>query len=126
MENERSAKLTDKLADLNSKLIEATESGDAEKAKILTTEIKRVKTDIGNTGIRARYKAKISEIKSKSENVSDLAKSLVKYISGELSPILAKEMGKAEFNALVRSVRDIAKQWNAKDGKALLSEKARL
>lgn len=116
VENERSAKLTDKLADLNSKLIEATESGDAGKVKKLTTEIKRVKTDIGNTGIRARYKAKISEIKSKSENVSDLAKSLVKYISGELSPILAKEMGKAEFNALVRSVRDIAKQWNAKDG----------
>lgn len=116
VENERSAKLTEKLADLNSKLIEATESGDAEKVKSLTTEIKRLKTDIGNTGIRARYKAKISEIKSKSENVSDLAKSLVKYISGELSPILAKEMGKAEFNTLVRSVRDIAKQWNAKDG----------
>lgn len=116
VENERGAKLTEKLADLNSKLIEATESGDAEKVKSLTTEIKRVKTDIGNTGIRARYKAKISEIKSKSENVSDLAKSLVKYISGELSPILAKEMGKAEFNSLVRSVRDIAKQWNAKDG----------
>ena len=116
VENERSAKLTDKLADLNSKLIEATESGDTEKVKSLTTEIKRVKTDIGNTGIRSRYKAKISEIKSKSENVSDLAKSLVKYISGELSPILAKEMGKAEFNTLVRSVRDIAKQWNAKDG----------
>lgn len=116
VENERGAKLTEKLADLNSKLIEATESGDTEKVKSLTTEIKRLKTDIGNTGIRARYKAKISEIKSKSENVSDLAKSLVKYISGELSPILAKEMGKAEFNALVRSVRDIAKQWNAKDG----------
>lgn len=116
VENERSAKLTEKLADLNSKLIEATESGDAEKVKSLTTEIKRLKTDIGNTGIRSRYKAKISEIKSKSENVSDLAKSLVKYISGELSPILAKEMGKAEFNDLVRSVRDIAKQWNAKDG----------
>lgn len=116
VENERSAKLTEKLADLNSKLIEATENGDAEKMKSLNTEIKRVKTDIGNTGIRARYKAKISEIKSKSENVSDLAKSLVKYISGELSPILAKEMGKAEFNALVGSVRDIAKQWNAKDG----------
>lgn len=116
VENERSAKLTDKLADLNSKLIEATENGDAEKVKSLTTEKKRVKTDIGNTGIRSRYKAKISEIKSKSENVSDLAKSLVKYISGELSPILAKEMGKAEFNALVGSVRDIAKQWNAKDG----------
>lgn len=116
VENERSAKLTEKLADLNSKLIEATESGDTEKAKSLTTEIKRLKTNIANTGIRARYKAKISEIKSKSENVSDLAKSLVKYISGELSPILAKEMGKAEFNALVGSVRDIAKQWNAKDG----------
>ena len=116
VENERSAKLTEKLADLNSKLIEATESGDTEKAKSITTEIKRLKTDISNTGIRARYKAKISEIKSKSENVSDLAKSLVKYISGELSPILAKEMGKAEFNALVGSVRDIAKQWNAKDG----------
>lgn len=116
VENERSAKLTEKLADLNSKLIEATENGDAEKVKSINTEIKRVKTDIGNTGIRARYKAKISEIKSKSENVSDLAKSLVKYISGELSPILAKEMGKAEFNALVGSVRDIAKQWNAKDG----------
>lgn len=116
VENERSAKLTDKLADLNSKLIEATENGDAEKVKSLTTEIKRLKTDIANTGIRSRYKAKISEIKSKSENVSDLAKSLVKYISGELSPILAKEMGKAEFNALVGSVRDIAKQWNAKDG----------
>ena len=116
VENERSAKLTEKLADLNSKLIEATESGDTGKAKSITTEIKRLKTDISNTGIRARYKAKISEIKSKSENVSDLAKSLVKYISGELSPILAKEMGKAEFNALVGSVRDIAKQWNAKDG----------
>lgn len=116
VENERSAKLTEKLADLNSKLIEATESGDTEKVKSLTTEIKRLKTNIANTGIRARYKAKISEIKSKSENVSDLAKSLVKYISGELSPILAKEMGKAEFNALVGSVRDIAKQWNAKDG----------
>ena len=116
VENERSAKLTEKLADLNSKLIEATESGDTEKAKSITTEIKRLKTNISNTGIRARYKAKISEIKSKSENVSDLAKSLVKYISGELSPILAKEMGKAEFNALVGSVRDIAKQWNAKDG----------
>lgn len=116
VENERSAKLTEKLADLNSKLIEATESGDTEKVKILTTEIKRLKTGIANTGIRARYKAKISEIKSKSENVSDLAKSLVKYISGELSPILAKEMGKAEFNALVGSVRDISKQWNAKDG----------
>lgn len=116
VENERSAKLTEKLADLNSKLIEATERGDTEKAKSITTEIKRLKTDISNTGIRARYKAKISEIKSKSENVSDLAKSLVKYISGELSPILAKEMGKAEFNALVGSVRDIAKQWNAKDG----------
>ena len=116
VENERSAKLTEKLAELNSKLIEATESGDKEKAKSITTEIKRLKTDISNTGIRARYKAKISEIKSKSENVSDLAKSLVKYISGELSPILAKEMGKAEFNALVGSVRDIAKQWNAKDG----------
>lgn len=116
VENERSAKLTEKLADLDSKLIEATESGDTEKVKSLTTEIKRLKTDIGNTGIRSRYKAKISEIKSKSENVSDLAKSLVKYISGELSPILAKEMGKAEFNDLVRSVRDIAKQWNAKDG----------
>lgn len=116
VENERSAKLTDKLADLNSKLIEATESGDTEKVKSLTSEIKRLKTDIANTGIRARYKAKISEIKSKSENVSDLAKSLVKYISGELSPILAKEMGKSEFNALVGSVRDIAKQWNAKDG----------
>ena len=115
-DNERSAKLTEKLADLNSKLIEATESGDTEKVKSITTEIKRLKTDISNTGIRARYKAKISEIKSKSENVSDLAKSLVKYISGELSPILAKEMGKAEFNALVGSVRDIAKQWNAKDG----------
>lgn len=115
VENERSAKLTEKLADLNSKLIEATESGDTEKVKSLTTETKRLKTDIANTGIRARYKAKISEIKSKSENVSDLAKSLVKYISGELSPILAKEMGKAEFNALVGSVRDIAKQWNAKD-----------
>lgn len=116
VENERSAKLTEKLADLNSKLIEATDSGDTEKVKSLTTEIKRLKTGIANTGIRARYKAKISEIKSKSENVSDLAKSLVKYISGELSPILAKEMGKAEFNALVGSVRDIAKQWNAKDG----------
>ena len=116
VENERSAKLTEKLADLNSKLIEATESGDTEKAKSITTEIKRLKTDISNTGIRARYKAKISEIKSNSENVSDLAKSLVKYISGELSPILAKEMGKADFNALVGSVRDIAKQWNAKDG----------
>ena len=116
VENERSAKLTEKLADLNSKLIEATESGDTGKVKSLTTEIKRLKTGIANTGIRARYKAKISEIKSKSENVSDLAKSLVKYISGELSPILAKEMGKAEFNALVGSVRDIAKQWNAKDG----------
>lgn len=116
VENERGAKLTEKLADLNSKLIEATESGDTGKAKSLTTEIKRLKTNIANTGIRARYKAKISEIKSKSENVSDLAKSLVKYISGELSPILAKEMGKAEFNALVGSVRDIAKQWNAKDG----------
>ena len=116
VENERSVKLTEKLADLNSKLIEATERGDTEKAKSITTEIKRLKTDISNTGIRARYKAKISEIKSKSENVSDLAKSLVKYISGELSPILAKEMGKAEFNALVGSVRDIAKQWNAKDG----------
>lgn len=116
VENERSAKLTEKLADLNSKLIEATDSGDTEKVKSLTTEIKRLKTNIANTGIRARYKAKISEIKSKSENVSDLAKSLVKYISGELSPILAKEMGKAEFNALVGSVRDIAKQWNAKDG----------
>lgn len=116
VENERSAKLTDKLADLNSKLIEATENGDAEKVKSLTYEIKRLKTDIANTGIRARCKAKISEIKSKSENVSDLAKSLVKYIGGELSPILAKEMGKAEFNDLVRSVRDIAKQWNAKDG----------
>lgn len=116
VENERSAKLTEKLADLNSKLIEATESGDTEKVKSLTTEIKRLKTGIANTGIRARYKAKISEIKSKSENVSDLAKSLVKYISGELSPILTKEMGKAEFNALVGSVRDIAKQWNAKDG----------
>lgn len=116
VENERSAKLTEKLTDLNSKLIDATESGDTEKAKSITTEIKRLKTDISNTGIRARYKAKISEIKSKSENVSDLAKSLVKYISGELSPILAKEMGKAEFNALVGSVRDIAKQWNAKDG----------
>lgn len=116
VENERSAKLTEKLADLNSKLIEATESGDTEKVKSITTEIRRLKTDISNTGIRARYKAKISEIKSKSDNVSDLAKSLVKYISGELSPILAKEMGKAEFNALVGSVRDIAKQWNAKDG----------
>lgn len=116
VENERSAKLTEKLADLNSKLIEATESGDTENVKSLTTEIKRLKTGIANTGIRAMYKAKISEIKSKSENVSDLAKSLVKYISGELSPILAKEMGKAEFNALVGSVRDIAKQWNAKDG----------
>lgn len=116
VENERSAKLTEKLADLNSKLIDATESGDTEKVKSLTTEIKRLKTGIANTGIRARYKAKISEIKSKSENVSDLAKSLVKYISGELSPILAKEMGKAEFNALVGSVSDIAKQWNAKDG----------
>lgn len=116
VENERSAKLTEKLADLNSKLIEATERGDTENVKSLTTEIKRLKTGIANTGIRARYKAKISEIKSKSENVSDLAKSLVKYISGELSPILAKEMGKAEFNALVGSVRDIAKQWNAKDG----------
>lgn len=116
VENERGAKLTDKLADLNTKLIEATESGDTEKVKSLTTEIKRVKTELGNTGIRSRYKAKISEIKSKSENVSELAKSLVKYISGELSPILAKEMGKAEFNALVGSVRDIAKQWNAKDG----------
>lgn len=116
VENERGAKLTDKLADLNSKLIEVTESGDTEKVKSLTTEIKRLKTNIANTGIRARYKARISEIKSKSENVSDLAKSLVKYIGGELSPILAKEMGKAEFNALVRSVRDIAKQWNAKDG----------
>lgn len=116
VENERSAKLTEKLADLNSKLIEATESGDTGKVKSITTEIKRLKTNIANTGIRARYKAKISEIKSKSENVSDLAKSLVKYISGELSPILAKEMGKAEFNALVGSVRDIAKQWNAKDG----------
>lgn len=116
VENERSAKLTEKLADLNAKLIEATEIGDTEKAKSITTEIKRLKTDISNTSIRARYKAKISEIKSKSENVSDLAKSLVKYISGELSPILAKEMGKAEFNALVGSVRDIAKQWNAKDG----------
>ena len=116
VENERSAKLTEKLADLNSKLIEATERGDTEKVKSLTTETKRLKTDIANTGIRARYKAKISEIKSKSENVSDLAKSLVKYISGELSPIIAKEMGKAEFNALVGSVRDIAKQWNAKDG----------
>lgn len=116
VENERSEKLTEKLADLNSKLIDATESGDTEKVKSLTTEIKRLKTNIANTGIRARYKAKISEIKSKSENVSDLAKSLVKYISGELSPILAKEMGKAEFNALVGSVRDIAKQWNAKDG----------
>ena len=116
VENERSAKLTEKLADINSKLIEATESGDTEKAKSITTEIKRLKTDISNTGIRARYKAKISEIKSNSENVSDLAKSLVKYISGELSPILAKEMGKAEFNTLVGSVRDIAKQWNAKDG----------
>lgn len=116
VEKERGAKLSDKLADLNTKLIEATESGDTEKVKSLTTEIKRAKTDIGNTGIRSRYKAKISEIKSKSENVSDLAKSLVKYISGELSPILAKEMGKAEFNDLVRSVRDIAKQWNAKDG----------
>lgn len=116
VENERSANLNEKLADLNSKLIDATESGDTEKAKSLTTEIKRLKTNIANTGIRARYKAKISEIKSKSENVSDLAKSLVKYISGELSPILAKEMGKAEFNALVGSVRDIAKQWNAKDG----------
>lgn len=116
VENERSAKLTEKLADLNSKLIEATESGDTEKVKSLNTEIKRLKTGIANTGIRAMYKAKISEIKSKSENVSDLAKSLVKYISGELSPILAKDMGKAEFNALVGSVRDIAKQWNAKDG----------
>lgn len=116
VENERSAKLTEKLADLNSKLIEAIDSGDTEKVKSLTTEIKRLKTNIANTGIRARYKAKISEIKSKSENVSDLAKSLVKYISGELSPILAKEMGKSEFNALVGSVRDIAKQWNAKDG----------
>lgn len=116
VEKERSAKLTEKLADINSKLIEATESGDTEKAKSITTEIKRLKTDISNTGIRARYKAKISEIKSNSENVSDLAKSLVKYISGELSPILAKEMGKAEFNTLVGSVRDIAKQWNAKDG----------
>lgn len=116
VENERGAKLSDKLADLNTKLIEATESGDTEKVKSLTTEIKRAKTELGNTGIRSRYKAKISEIKSKSENVSDLAKSLVKYISGELSPILAKEMGKAEFNTLVRSVRDIAKQWNAKDG----------
>lgn len=116
VEKERSAKLTEKLADINSKLIEATESGDTEKVKSITTEIKRLKTDISNTGIRARYKAKISEIKSKSENVSDLAKSLVKYISGELSPILAKEMGKAEFNTLVGSVRDIAKQWNAKDG----------
>lgn len=116
VENERSAKLSDKLADLNTKLIEATESGDTEKVKSLTTEIKRVKTELGNTGIRSMYKAKISEIKSKSENVSDLAKSLVKYIGGELSPILAKEMGKAEFNALVGSVRDIAKQWNAKDG----------
>lgn len=116
VENERSAKLTEKLADLNSKLIEATDSGDTEKVKSITTEIKRLKTNIANTGIRARYKSKISEIKSKSENVSDLAKSLVKYISGELSPILAKEMGKAEFNALVGSVRDIAKQWNAKDG----------
>ena len=116
VENERGAKLSDKLADLNTKLIEATESGDTEKVKSLTTEIKRAKTELDNTGIRSRYKAKISEIKSKSENVSDLAKSLVKYISGELSPILAKEMGKAEFNALVGSVRDIAKQWNAKDG----------
>lgn len=116
VENERGAKLTEKLADLNSKLIEATDNGDTEKVKSITTEIKRLKTGIANTGIRARYKAKISEIKSKSENVSDLAKSLVKYISGELSPILAKEMGKAEFNALVGSVRDIAKQWNAKDG----------
>lgn len=116
VEKERGAKLTDKLTDLNSKLIEATESGDAEKVKSLTTEIKRAKTELDNTGIRSRYKAKISEIKSKSENVSDLAKSLVKYISGELSPILAKEMGKAEFNALVGGVRDIAKQWNAKDG----------
>lgn len=116
VEKERGAKLSDKLADLNTKLIEATESGDTEKVKSLTTEIKRAKTELGNTGIRSRYKAKISEIKSKSENVSDLAKSLVKYISGELSPILAKEMGKAEFNDLVRSVRDIAKQWNAKDG----------
>lgn len=116
VEKERGAKLTDKLADLNTKLIEATESGDTEKVKSLTTEIKRAKTELDNTGIRSRYKAKISEIKSKSENVSDLAKSLVKYISGELSPILAKEMGKAEFNALVGSVRDIAKQWNAKDG----------
>lgn len=116
VEKERGAKLSDKLADLNTKLIEATESGDTEKVKSLTTEIKRAKTELDNTGIRSRYKAKISEIKSKSENVSDLAKSLVKYISGELSPILAKEMGKAEFNALVGSVRDIAKQWNAKDG----------
>ena len=116
VENERGAKLTDKLTDLNTKLIEATESGDTEKVKSLTTEIKRAKTELDNIGIRSRYKAKISEIKSKSENVSDLAKSLVKYISGELSPILAKEMGKAEFNALVGSVRDIAKQWNAKDG----------
>lgn len=116
VENERSAKLTEKLADLNSKLIDATESGDTGKVKSITTEIKRLKTNIANTGIHARYKAKISEIKSKSENVSDLAKSLVKYISGELSPILAKEMGKSEFNALVGSVRDIAKQWNAKDG----------
>lgn len=116
VEKERGAKLTDKLTDLNTKLIEATESGDTEKVKSLTTEIKRAKTELDNTGIRSRYKAKISEIKSKSENVSDLAKSLVKYISGELSPILAKEMGKAEFNALVGSVRDIAKQWNAKDG----------
>ena len=116
VEKERGAKLSDKLADLNTKLIEATESGDTEKVKGLTTEIKRAKTELDNTGIRSRYKAKISEIKSKSENVSDLAKSLVKYISGELSPILAKEMGKAEFNALVGSVRDIAKQWNAKDG----------
>lgn len=116
VENERGAKLTEKLADLNSKLIDATESGDTEKVKSITTEIKRLKTGIANTGIRARYKAKISEIKSKSENVSDLAKSLVKYIRGELSPIIAKEMGKAEFNALVGSVRDIAKQWNAKDG----------
>lgn len=116
VEKERGAKLSDKLADLNTKLIEATESGDTEKVKSLTTEIKRAKTELDNTGIRSRYNAKISEIKSKSENVSDLAKSLVKYISGELSPILAKEMGKAEFNALVGSVRDIAKQWNAKDG----------
>ena len=117
-EKQRKEDLESKVVSLTTKYLAAKGRGDMAAAEAAAKEISAAKKQIESSSMRGKYRAKVSELKQKFDNVGDVATSLAKYINSELQPILAKEMGKKEFTTLLNTVRDIAKAWNAKEGDA--------